>query len=56
MLTTKFSAVTIVVVNNVRYVNEKLSEGQMNYLRQLGLSEQIFTQFPSRDPPENKLM
>jgi transposase len=56
MMTTKFSAITIVVVNNIRYLNDKLTEVQMNYLRHLGLSKHIFTKFPARDPPENKVL
>jgi len=51
MMTTKFASITIVVVNNVRYLNEKLTSAQQGYLKHLGLSPTIFTQFPSRDPP-----
>lgn len=51
MMTTKFASITIVVVNNVRYLNEKLTAAQHGYLKHLGLSQTIFTQFPGRDPP-----
>lgn len=51
MMTTKFSSLTIVVINGKRYLNEKLTECQYGYLKHLGLSADIFIDFKGKPPP-----